>query len=212
MRGEKAVCSVWVCYHSRLTSFYQLPVRPKKVFYLLLMLSVPSGLLFSVPLKYQTYSSCKSHDKWRSIWALLMAVLKSLLSWMCIPWSWLNQLLALGSGGKPPSRSPLFPDSDRSWADFFCFVCFDLWYRTLIPLIFSVLILWYIAVTPFVFFLPSFVFCVFLKSMLWPGMGENNEEKMFWGSHRLAIYCMVACIWINSFRSFHYFILLFSLQ
>lgn len=63
-RGGKAVCSVRICYNSRLTSFYQLPVSPKKAFSLPLMLSLPSGLLFSVLLKHQIFSSCKSHDKW----------------------------------------------------------------------------------------------------------------------------------------------------
>jgi len=40
---------------------------------------------------------------------------------------------------------------------------------------------------------------------------ECNEEVMFWGSHKMAVYCMVASSWINTFGSFHHFTLVFFL-
>lgn len=61
--------------------------------------------------------------------------------------------MTLRAGGKHPFQFPSPPwlqtghqkqKKKSGW--FFRFVCFDLWYRTLIPLIFSILILWHSAV------------------------------------------------------------------
>lgn len=194
-RGGGLFCMTLL--HGRLKSCYQLSVRPKPVFF-------PPFRCSACLLRSQCLWSIKSF--------LHLGTPKGSLE--ISPVVDLHSLLMTKSTvdfrirRKSSFPSPLsFLTPDRSLPDFFFF--FNLCYRTLIPLIFSVLILWYIAVMTFAFFLPSFAVFVFFKSVFWPGLVQSNEEKMFWGSHRPAIFCMVACIWINSFKSFCYFILPF---
>lgn len=182
VRGGKVLCSTQLCYMAGLKATTNYQSDPKRFF---------------PPFRSQlAFWACICSDSETSniffIWALLKAVLKSLLCWICIPCSWLNPLQTLGSGEKTPFLLPCPPwlHTGHRLIFFLNYIFFNLCYRTLIPLIFSVLILWYIAVMTFAYFLPSFVFFMFLKSVFWPGLVESNEEMMFWDFHRPAIFCL----------------------